>query len=144
MKEISCIPRINDIVTVKRGIQLCQYFGFENIVQRIKANPNHYAPWKFDGCSGIPDELLWNFSALNWEDVTLKCCLPHDLEHAYGVIGDEEARKQSNINFKSNLRNKTKMEPWLAQIFYKAVQIGGCEKLDLPFSWGFAYIGGKV
>ena len=87
------LPRIGDVITTAQAVELCRHFGFHHLVERIETNPAKYHDWKFDGCSGLPDEVLGFFTGCRWEDITFKCCLPHDLGYAYGKSGDEAERK---------------------------------------------------
>lgn len=136
------LPKIGDIVTTRQAYELCKHFGLKDVAERIKMNPDQFKPWKFDGCSGIPDQLLGLFTGLNWKKITYECCLPHDLSYAYGKPGDKLERRCVDIQFADDLQNKAGMGNDMAQIFFKAVQIMGREKFGLSFSWAFARVGG--
>lgn len=131
------LPRIGDTITTSRGLELCQHFKFENLVSRIKSNPGSYNNWKFDGCSGLPDELLGIFTGLDWKKITM-CCLKHDLKYMYGRPGSYYERKKVDRELAEDLITEAEMRPWLAEVFYHAVQTGGCEELGLSFSWAGA------
>jgi len=72
------LPEIGDIITTQKTIELCAHFGLDYLVERINANPDSYNDWSFDGCSGLPDEVMGLFTGCDWKDITYKCCLPHD------------------------------------------------------------------
>ena len=52
------LPEIGDIVTTKEALELCRYFGLDYLVERIESDPERYQDWKFNGCSGLPDEVM--------------------------------------------------------------------------------------
>ena len=134
------LPEINDIITTEKALELCKHFEIPYLVGRIRLNRGQYKDWKFDGCSGLPDEILGLFTGCDWKDITYKCCLPHDLGYAYGRLGNDEERQQVDQKFREDLLNKAKMPKWCVSIFFSAVRVGGAEKLGMSFSWGFANI----
>ncbi len=52
------LPEIGDIITTKEALELCRYFGLDYLIDRIKSDPERYKDWKFDDCSGLPDEVV--------------------------------------------------------------------------------------
>lgn len=132
------LPRIGDVITTSQAVALCRHFGFNHLVERIESDPAKYHDWKFDGCSGLPDEVLGFFTGCRWEDITFKCCLPHDLGYAYGNSGNAAERKAVDEKFYNDLVSKAGMKEWCAKAFLAAVRVGGTETFGLPFSWGFA------
>ncbi|MDP3285610.1 MAG: hypothetical protein Q8M56_14360 [Desulfobacterales bacterium] len=133
------LPRIGDMVTAKDALELCRHLGLDYLFVRIESDPKRYKEWRFDGCSGLPDELMGLFIGCKWEDITYKCCLPHDLCYGYGEPGNEIERKRVDVKFYSDLVTKAGMHKWAASAFLAAVQVGGSETLGLSFSWGFAH-----
>jgi len=133
------LPEIDDIIKSAQALELCRYFNLDYLVARIESNQDVYEGWKFDGCSCLPDELMGLFTGCNWEDITYKCCLPHDLCYAYGELGNDIERKRVDVNFYSDLVTKAGMREWCASAFLAAVKIGGKEEFGLSFSWGFAH-----
>ena len=132
------LPKIGEVVTTPQAIELCRHFGFDSIVERIESNPETYKEWEFDGCSGLPDEIMGFFTGCRWEDITYRCCLPHDLRYAYGKPGDKAERKATDEQFYEDLVSRAGMKKWCAEAFLAAVRIGGAEAFGLSFSWGFA------
>lgn len=132
------LPRIGDTVTTERALALCRSFGLDYLVDRITGNEARYNSWTFDGCTGLPDELLGLFTGCNWEDITYKCCLPHDLCYSYGEPGNDIERQRVDLKFYSDLVTKAGMKTFLASAFLAAVRVGGSQELGLSFSWGFA------
>lgn len=133
------LPEINDIVTAEEALELCKYFDLDYLVKRIEDNSDEYKSWEFDGCSGLPDQIMGLFTDCKWKDITYKCCLPHDLCYAYGEKGNEIERKRVDVKFYSDLVTKAGMKKWQASAFLKAVRIGGAEEFGFSFSWGFAH-----
>lgn len=132
-------PEINEIITTKKALKLCRHFGLEYLIDPIESDPEKYKDWKFDGCSGLPDEAMGFFTSCDWKDITYKCCLPHDLCYAYGDPGNDIERERVDIKFYSDLVTKASMKKRCAHAFLAGVRIGGAEEFGLSFSWGFAY-----
>ena len=132
------LPQIGDVVTTPQAIGLCRHFGLDYIIERIESAPENYKEWAFDGCSGLPDEVMGFFTGCRWEDITYKCCLPHDLGYAYGRSGDKDERKTVDEKFYTDLVNQAGMKAWCAKAFLAAVRVGGPEAFGLSFSWSFA------
>jgi hypothetical protein len=133
------LPEIGDRITTEVALGLCVHFNLDYLIKRIEANPEGYKNWKLDGCSGLPDELMGLFTGCNWEDITYKCCLPHDLCYGYGEPGNDIERKRVDVKFYSDLVTKAGMKKWWASAFLTAVRIGGKEEFGLSFSWAFAH-----
>ncbi|MBW1902567.1 MAG: hypothetical protein JRJ20_13170, partial [Deltaproteobacteria bacterium] len=105
-------PKIGDMITGKEALKLSRYFGLNYLVERIESGPENYKDWKFDGCSGLPDEIMGLFTGCNWEDITYRCCLPHDLCYGYGESGNDMERKRVDVKFYSDLVTKAGMSEW--------------------------------
>ncbi|MFH0728861.1 MAG: hypothetical protein V2B19_21310 [Pseudomonadota bacterium] len=133
------LPIIGDTITTDKAIMLCRHFSLDHLIRRIEADPGQYADWIFDGCSGLPDEIMGFFTGCNWQDITYHCCLTHDLRYAYGEKDNEAERKEADEELYHNLVNKAGMKAWCASAFLVAVRIGGVEDFGLSFSWGFAH-----
>ena len=132
------LPEIGDRITTKEALKLCRYFGLDYLIERIESDPERYKDWKFDGCSGLPDQVMGFFTGCDWKDITYKCCLQHDLCYGYGEPGNDIERKRVDLKFYSDLVTKAGMKKWCASAFLAGVRIGGAEKFGLSFSWGFA------
>jgi len=131
--------KIGDHVTVKDGIKLCREFKLDYIADELEAHPDNFTEWVFDGCSMVIDQLIDDLTNVeDWEDVTMKCCLPHDLRYAYGKFGDVDGRKEADEIFEDDLIKYAKMDPFYAWIFKSAVRLGGHEIFKTNFSWGYA------
>jgi len=122
------LPEIGDTITTQKALELCAHFGLDYLVERINWNPDCYKDWTFDGCSGLPDEVMGLFTGCHWKDITYKYCLPHDLCYGYGEPGDDIEREWVDVKFYSDLVTKAGMSKWLASAFLAAVRIGGAEE----------------
>jgi len=140
---IKNILNIGDTISPKFGYELCGYFGLDYLMNRMrKFGPDNFLDFKFDGMSMLPDTLVAFIGCLDKDKLIYECALPHDLAYAYtefGVHNDIE-RQRADLKLKSNLILKAEMSSWLAEIFYRAVRIGGAENLAANFSWGFATV----
>lgn len=132
------LPSIGDTITTEAGLELCRYFDFRHLSERIKVQPENYKPWTFDGCSGLPDEVMGFFTGCDWRDITYRCCLPHDMGYAYGTPGDNRERALVDKQFHLDLIFKGGMKIWGADVFFYMVRRFGGERFGLSFSWAFA------
>ncbi len=132
------LPVIGETITTEHALELCGHFKLDYLVRRIERHPEHYTSWVFDGCSGLPDQLLGLCVDCAWRDITYKCCLPHDLAYGYGEPGNDIERERVDLKFYSDLVTKAGMKKWQASAFLAAVRIGGAEEFGFTFSWGFA------
>ncbi len=133
---IADLPKIDEIVTTERALQLCEHYGFNYLADRIEDNPDLFKEWEFDGCSMTPTEVL---SELIKVPSLTEICLRHDLGYAYGDPGNEEERMLVDKKFQNGLLAGGASE-FAAKTMFDAVRAGGKEKLCLPFSWGFARV----
>ncbi len=132
------LPEIGKTITTDAALDLCKHFNLNYLSKRIELNKNNYKEWIFDGCSCVHDKFLGLIAGCNSDDITYKCCLPHDLAYAYGDLGNHVERKRVDLKFLNDLIIKVEMEEWIATAIYQGVRIGGGEIFGLTFSWGFA------
>lgn len=132
--------KIGDMITVSDGMKIAKEFGLTYIINRIESQPDMYKDFIFDGCSCVPDELLGLFTGCKWKDITYRCCLQHDIQYAYGDVGNDREKKVVDKIFEKSLIEKAGMKKWIAKIFLIAVKTGGSKEFGLGFSWGFANI----
>ena len=133
---IAELPKIDEIVTTERALELCEHYGFSHLVQRIEDNPDLFKEWKFDGCSMTPDAVL---SELIKVPSLTEICLQHDLGYAYGDPGNQAERLTVDRKFQIDLLGGG-ASGFAAKAMFDAVRLGGKEELCLPFSWGFARV----
>ena len=134
--EIAKLPKIGEVVTTERALELCVHYDLNYLAKRIKDNPDHFKEWEFDGCSMTPTEVL--SKAIKVPSL-IEICLRHDLGYAYGDPGNEEERLKVDRQFQSELLNAGASE-YVAKAMFNAVREGGKEKYCLPFSWSFARV----
>jgi hypothetical protein len=133
------LPKINDMITTEQALALCKHYNLDYLIKRIESDPEKYKSWEFDGCSGLPDKVMGFFTDCAWEDITYKCCLPHDLCYGYGERGNKKERERVDKQFYRDLVTQAHMKRWWASVFFAAVRVGGVEAFRLSFSWGFAH-----
>ncbi len=130
------LPKIGEIVTTEKALELCLHYGFSHLTKRMENNPDRFKEWKFDGCSMTSEKVLSEL--INVPSLT-EICLRHDLGYAYGNPGNEKERIQVDRNFQNELLSAG-ANKYAAKAMFEAVRIGGKEELCLPFSWGFARV----
>ena len=135
-RSIAELPKIGDIVTTERGLELCEHYGLNNLANRIEDNPDHFKEWKFDGCSMTPTEVLREIIKVPF---LTEICLRHDLGYAYGEPGNKDERLIVDEKFQNDLVNGG-ASGFAAKAMFDAVRLGGKEELCLTFSWGFARV----
>jgi hypothetical protein len=128
------LPKVGDVITTERALELCVYYSFHHLAQRIEDDPDHFKEWKFDGCSMTPDEILKEL--IKVPSLT-EICLRHDLGYAYGDPGNQDERIIVDRIFQNDLLSAGASE-LASKVMFDAVRLGGKEELCLPFSWGFA------
>jgi hypothetical protein len=94
------IPKIDEVITTQRALDLCNHYGFEHLVKRIEENHEAFIDWVFDGASMIPDDLFPQ--ATNIPNLT-EIALKHDLKFAYGALGNKEEKSDADKVFKEEL-----------------------------------------
>lgn len=131
--------KIGDIITPRIAFGLAEHFGLDYIVKRLlKSDMDGYRSFTFDGASCLPDQLVGLLVGIDWEKLTYLAAMPHDIAYWAGTPGDEIERQRVDLKFKSDLITKCGMKPWLAEVFYRAVRVGGAE-LGASFSWAFGH-----
>lgn len=130
--------KIGDMVSPKMALDLAKYYKLEYIVKRISENDlNNYKSFRFDGASCLWDSLVAFLIGIDQKIFTYEAACPHDIAYYFGLSDNDKERKMVDKKFKSDLITKAGMRPWLAEIFYHAVRIGGIKELEMDFSWGF-------
>lgn len=130
------MPKIGGIVDNKLAINLCRYYQFDEIASRIEADPEQFKEWRFDGASSLPDNLVALALDVDQEKFS-EAALKHDLKYAYGAPGDKAAKHLADKELEQNLI-EVALKPYQAKMMYTAVDLGGGEKRDRPYSWAFA------
>lgn len=130
--------KIGDTITPYTVYELAKHFKLDYIIKRLQnSNAEKYKPFTFDGLSCLPDELVSFLLKLDHKKLTYLAALPHDIAYYVGELDNEIERERVDIKFKSNLITKCDMPYWIAELFCKAVRIGGSKIFGQSFSWGF-------
>lgn len=133
--QSTLFPKIGEVITETRMIELCQYFEMEKQLQRILANPGAFKDWTFDGCSMVPDDAV--IKIIGVKDLKI-ICLRHDLRYAVGDPENDEERLEADYILGLDLL-KGGASAKVSKTFFESVQLGGHEGLGFSFSWGFAW-----
>ena len=135
-RNIAELPKIGELVTTERALELCLYYGFDHLAGRIEENPDLFKAWEFDGCSMTPDEVLKEI--IEVPSLT-EICLRHDLGYAYGEPKNEKERLVVDKKFQNELLSAGASE-FAAKAMFNAVRVGGKEEFCFSFSWSFARV----
>lgn len=121
------LPAPGEEVSLDRVKALCERFALHDLWRKIERDPP-VRPFKSDGCTGWFDE---------WKGVSLyPAGLVHDLKYWAGYPGEEVERLVADAELMidvARLLGSTEM----AETMFHGVRIGGTEKLNAAFSWGF-------
>ncbi|MBC3880515.1 hypothetical protein H8K35_03660 [Undibacterium sp. LX40W] len=91
-------------------------------------------PFTTDGCSMFPDRSY--ISKADW----CSCCVAHDL--AYWRGGTAEQRRQADLALKDCVQKATK-NPFLANMMYEGVRVGGGPYLFTTYRWAYGWKVGR-
>jgi len=121
------LPAIGEEVPLPQIKEICEHYGLIELWRKIERDPPTQ-PFKSDGCTGWVNE---------WRGISIyPAGFLHDLKYWSGYPGEEVARLIADAELMidvARLLNSTGM----AETMFAGVRVGGNEKLDTPFSWGF-------
>lgn len=121
------LPEPGEEVSLARVQAICEHYGLHALWLKIERDPPVH-PFKSDGCTGWFDE---------WKGVSLYSAgVLHDLKYWAGYPGEDVERLVADAELMidvARLLGSTEM----AETMFHGVRIGGTEKLNAPFSWGF-------
>lgn len=121
------LPAINEEVPLPKIKEICEFYGLHDLWLKIERDPPP-RPFKSDGCTGWFDE---------WKGVSLyPAGFLHDLKYWAGYPGEDVERLVADAELMidvARLLGSTEM----AETMFHGVRVGGTEKLNAPFSWGF-------
>jgi len=121
------LPKIGESVALPQIKEICEYYGLHALWLKIERDPP-LRPFKSDGCTGWFDE---------WKGVSLyPPGFLHDLKYWAGYPGEDVERLAADAELMmdiARLLGSTEM----AETMFHGVRVGGSEKLNAPFSWGF-------
>lgn len=121
------LPERNAPVPMAEIESICHHYGLTELWQQIKSNPPSL-PFRSDGCSVWPD--TW----LSGRDL-YEGCFVHDLYYWSGTPGDEMGRLRADVWLLMWVAENVSIE--LGEAMFNGVRVGGGEKLDTPWRWGF-------
>ena len=121
------LPALGEEVPLARIKEICAFYGLTDLWRKIERDPPP-RPFRSDGCTGWFDD---------WKGVSLyPAGFLHDLKYWAGYPGEDVARLVADAELMidvARLLNSTAM----AETMFHGVRVGGNEKLNASFSWGF-------
>lgn len=121
------LPALGEEVSLERIREICAHFGLHALWLKIERDPPPL-PFKSDGCTGWFDD---------WKGVSLyPAGFLHDLKYWAGYPGEEVERLVADAELMidvARLLGSTVM----AETMFHGVRLGGSDKLNTPFAWGF-------
>ena len=121
------LPGLGEEVPLPRIKEICAFYGLHDLWRKIERDPPA-RPFKSDGCTGWFDD---------WKGVSLyPAGFLHDLKYWAGYPGEDVERLVADAELMidvARLLNSTAM----AETMFHGVRLGGSEKLNAAFSWGF-------
>jgi hypothetical protein len=121
------LPPINTEVPLSRIKEICAHYGLHDLWRKIEKDPPA-KPFKSDGCTGWFDD---------WNGVSLyPAGFLHDLKYWAGYPGEDVERLVADAELMSDVARLLKSTT-MAETMFHGVRVGGNEKLNASFSWGF-------
>ena len=121
------LPEMGQEVPLPTIKKICEFYGLHALWQKIQRDPPP-RPFKSDGCTGWFDD---------WKGVSLyPAGFLHDLKYWAGYPGEEVERLAADAELMvdvARLLGSTEM----AETMFHGVRLGGSEKFNASFSWGF-------
>lgn len=121
------LPALGEEVPLPKIKEICAFYGLHDLWRKIERDPP-LQPFKSDGCTGWFDD---------WKGASLyPAGFLHDLKYWAGYPGEDVERLVADAELMidvARILNSTTM----AETMFHGVRIGGNEKLNAPFSWGF-------
>lgn len=128
------LPALGEEVALPKIKEICEFYGLYELWRKIERDPPQ-RPFKSDGCTGWFDD---------WKGVSLyPAGFLHDLKYWAGYPGEDVERLAADAELMidvARLLGSTQM----AETMFHGVRIGGNEKLNASFSWGFGRAGQKA
>jgi len=125
------LPALGEEVPLPKIKEICEFYGLHELWQKIERDPP-VLPFKSDGCTGWFND---------WKGVSLyPAGFLHDLKYWAGYPGEDVERLVADAELMidvARLLNSTAM----AETMFHGVRVGGNERLNASFSWGFGRAG---
>ncbi len=127
------LPALGEEVPLPRIKEICESYGLHDLWRKIERDPPIH-PFKSDGCTGWFDD---------WRGVSLyPAGFLHDLKYWAGYQGEEVERLVADAELMIDVARLLGSTP-MAETMFHGVRLGGSEKLNASFSWGFGRVGQK-
>lgn len=121
------LPPIGQVVPLPQIKEICEHYGLLELWTKIERDPPIH-PFKSDGCTGWVN---------GWRGISIyPAGFLHDLKYWAGYPGEDVARLSADAELMidvARLLNATGM----AVLMFAGVRVGGHERLNASFSWGF-------
>lgn len=124
------LPERNAPVSITQIETICHHYGLSGLWATIENKPPEL-PFRSDGCSVWPD--AWFEGRDLYEG-----CFIHDLHYWAGLPGDKMGRLRADVWLMLWVAENVSID--LAEAMFNGVRMGGTEKLDTPWRWGFGRI----
>lgn len=111
-----------------RWLALAVYFIVSALVPAAYSK-NTLKDFTSDGCSMSPDGFAWDVNAY------LDCCIDHDI--AYWQGGTRDDREHADQELRKCV--EVSSNKYMADAYYRGVRVGGTNKLQTPFRWGYGW-----
>ncbi len=124
------LPAVHEEVPLSKIREICEHYGLHELWKKIEKDPPTLS-FVSDGCTMWPD-------VTNGKDIYPACFL-HDLKYWAGYPGEDVERLVADAELMidvAHIRNSTKM----AETMFHGVRLGGTDKFNLAFSWGFGRV----
>lgn len=121
------LPAAGEVVPLPRIREICQHYGLLDLWAKIERDPPP-RPFVSDGVTGWFDD---------WRGVSLyPAGFLHDLKYWAGYPGDEVARLVADAELMVDVARLLDSVA-MAETMFHGVRVGGTDKLNTPFRWGF-------
>ena len=123
----SALPPMGEVVPLSRIKEICAAYGMMDLWRKIERDPP-VRPFKSDGCSGWFNE---------WKGISIyQAGFLHDLKYWAGYPGEEVERLVADAELMNDVARLLKSTA-MAETMFHGVRMGGTDKLNATFSWGF-------
>ena len=124
------LPKIGEIVTRERLLQLCAKHGRKDLFDYILSHPEPEKPFTSDGCSMWFDE---------WKGTDMyPWCFFHDVWYWMGARHDYRARAMADAKLAYDVAKAGL--PDMSRAMYNGVWLFGGEEHDTPYEWGYGRV----
>jgi len=121
------LPPKNHIVPLPKIKAICEHYGLHDLWVKIERDPPT-EPFQSDGCTMWVDE---------WRGISIyPACFLHDLKYWAGYPGEDVDRLVADAELMIDVA-RLLGTAGMAEVMFHAVRVGGHEKLNQDFSWGF-------